>query len=159
MSDVNYFLKVLKREGYPNPDVESIAKMVGYDLEDFLLDLKNEIGEEGVVKFCDNAIKKISGEDGIEIDLEDGEFCNIHVYPKYYDEDESEMDVISESEWGDSRILSTDENGEEHYATIEKIIDDTDMGEWSNIDELIDHIKMKAYNYIYRNCGFGVWWE
>jgi hypothetical protein len=67
--------------------------------------------------------------------------------------------VISTHQWGNSRLLTTDDDGNEIYVTIEKLIDDTDMGGWGELDELIDHIKMKAYNHINKNCGFGVWWE
>jgi hypothetical protein len=158
-SEINVFLKVLQKVGYPNPNLETVANMVDYDLDNFLVDLKNEIGESGVLDFCKKAIQKISGEDGIEIDLGYGEFCNIHVHPEYYDEEESENDVISTHQWGNSRLLTTDDDGNEIYVTIEKLIDDTDMGGWGELDELIDHIKMKAYNHINKNCGFGVWWE
>ena len=159
MTDVNIFLRVIQKEGYPNPNLHSIARMVDYNLENFLVDLKEEIGEDGVKDFCDKAIEKISAEDGIKIELDPDEFVYLHVYPLFYDEDESENDVVSNYEWGKSRLLSSDEDGKEYYTTIEQIIDDTDMGGWSELDELLDHIKMKAYNHINQLCGFGVWWE
>lgn len=160
MTDVNIFLRVMEKEGYPNPNLHSIAKMVDYNLDNFLVDLKEEIGEDGVKDFCDRAIEKISGEDGIRIELEPyDEFVYVHVYPIFYDEDESENDVASRYKWGKSRLLSTDEDGNESFTTIEQIIDDTDMGGWSELDELLDHIKMKAYNHINQLCGFGIWWE
>jgi hypothetical protein len=43
--------------------------------------------------------------------------------------------------------------------TIEEIINNTDMGGWSELDELLDEIKSQAYNKVYYNCGFGVWWQ
>jgi len=64
MSEVNYFLKVLSKEGYPNPDLKSIAVLMGYNNDDFLLDLKEEIGEEGVLDFCNKAIEKLTGDKG-----------------------------------------------------------------------------------------------
>ena len=70
MSEVNYFLKVLSKEGYPNPDVKSIAAMMDYNIELFLLDLKEEIGEEGVVDFCEKAIEKLTGKEGLRVDLD-----------------------------------------------------------------------------------------
>ena len=160
MTDVNIFLRVIQKEGYPNPNLHSIARMIDYNLENFLVDLKEEIGEDGVRDFCDKAIEKISGEDGIRIELEPyDEFIYVHVYPIFYDEDESENDVVSRYEWGESRLLSTDEDGKESYLTIEQIIDNTDMSGWSDLDELIDLIKMRTYNHINQLCGFGVWWE
>jgi hypothetical protein len=46
MSNLKIFLKTLKKVGYPNPDTSSIAKMIGYNLEEFLPDLVAELGEE-----------------------------------------------------------------------------------------------------------------
>lgn len=163
MSSLKLFLKTLEKEGYPNPSVQSIAQMVGYNLDDFLIDLKIEVGDKGVVDFCDKAIEKLSGEKGIRVDL-DGprgdEFVYIKIYPIHYDEDESENDVISSHRWGESEILDIDpDTGEEHYVTIQMIIDNTDMGGWAELDELLDYIKEKAYNIVYSNCGFGIWWE
>ena len=162
MSNLKTFLKVLNKEGYPNPNTSTFAKYVNYDLEGFLYDLKEEIGENGVVDFCDKAIEKLTGKEGLRIDL-DGpngdEYVYIHIYPVFYDEDESENDVVSNHGWGDSHLLGTNEDGVEQYMTIQEIIDNTGMGEWSELDELLDHIKTKAYNKVYYNCGFGIWWQ
>ena len=160
--DVKYFLKVLEKEGYPNPDVQSIAKMVGYNLDYFLSDLKEVVGENAVGEFCEKAVAKLTGNKGIRVDLEgsDGdEYVYVHIYPIFYDEDESENDIISNHAWGESRILGTNENGDEEYMTIQEIIDNTGMGEWSELDDLLDHIKYKAYNTVFNNCGFGIWWR
>ena len=43
--------------------------------------------------------------------------------------------------------------------TIQEVIDNTDMGGWSDLDELLDHIKEKANSIVYNNCGFYIWWE
>jgi hypothetical protein len=45
MSNLNRFLKVLNKVGYPNPDLDSIVRMTDYNLEDFLPDLVDEVGE------------------------------------------------------------------------------------------------------------------
>ena len=160
MSSVNQFLKILERVGYPNPDTESVAKMVGYNLDFFLLGIRDKVGEDGVIDFCERAIDKLQGEDGVKVDLGGDEYCYIKIYPQYYDERESENDVISKSSWGDSKILSSDpETGDEGYFTIQEVIDNTDMGGWSDLDELLDHIKDEAYKIVFQNCGFGIWWE
>jgi hypothetical protein len=159
MSEVKSFLNVVKNYGYPNPKMRTLADMVGYNLDNFLLDLSKEIGREGVEDFCEKAIKKISGKDGINVDLGLGEFCNIHINPKYYDENESENGIISEGKWGDSKILTVSEDGVQYYSTIQEIIDDVGIGEWGDLDELIDGIKDKAGSYVYDNCGFYIWWE
>ena len=159
MSDLKVFLKVLKSEGYPNPEIQSIAKMVGYDIDNFLLDLKNELGEDGVLKFCDNAIDKLSGKTGMKVDLEtDGqEYVVVNVYPLFYDEDESENDIIVRIEIIDSKIFTQDEDGYDIYKTLPQIEDEIGMGEWADYDEMMDHVKMKIYNYISSRCGFGIW--
>ena len=71
MSNLKIFLKTLKKVGYPNPDVASIAKMIDYDLEEFLPDLVAEIGEKKADEFTENALNKMSTSDGIRIQDED----------------------------------------------------------------------------------------
>jgi len=135
--------------------------MVGYNLDDFLIDLKNELGYDGVVDFCDKAIEKLSGENGFKVDLEtDGqEYVVVNVYPIYYDENESESDVISKLEIKESNILTQDENGKDVYKTVPQIKDEMGMGDWAEYDEMMDHITMKVYDYVRKRCGFGLWWE
>jgi len=162
MSDIKSFLKICKTYGYPNPKLSSLADMADYNLENFLLDLKGELGEKGVVDFCGKAIKKLGGDEGIRVDLgeQSSEYCYIKIYPIDYDEDESENDVISKSSWGESKILNIDpDTGEPDYVTIQTIIDNTDMGSWGELDELLDHIKEQANNIVFQNCGFSIWWE
>jgi autonomous glycyl radical cofactor GrcA len=158
---IKSFLKILEKVGYPNPKIVSISDMVDYNLDYFLVDLKNEIGEEGVVDFCDKAIEKLSDGKAIKVDLEtDGqEYVVVNVFPLYYDEDEAENDVISRVEFVDSKIFSVDEDGKDVYKTIPEIQDDVSMGDWAEYDEMMDHIKMKVYNYIFSRCGFGIWVE
>jgi len=130
--------------------------------------LKKEIGEKGVVDFCDKAIEKLSGDEGIKVELDgpgSDEYCFVKVYPLYYDENESRNDVICSSKWGESKIFArlyqdgSDQEPVVGYFTVQEIIDDTDMSGWSELDELLDHIKNKAYEVVYKNCGFGIWWE
>ena len=64
MSSVNQFLKILEKVGYPNPDTQSIAKMVGYNLDFFLLGIRDKVGEDGV-EFLDDRFW-IAALDGIE---------------------------------------------------------------------------------------------
>jgi len=163
MSDVKTFLNLLTKAGYPSEKVHSVASLLDYDIDNFLSDLNDELGKKGVVEFCDKAIKKLSGKKGIRVDLEGpngDEYCYVNIYPIYYDEEESKNDVISKSSWGESNILDMNpDTGEYHYVTIQTIIDNTDMSGWGDLDELLDNIKEKAYNIVYSNCGFGIWWE
>lgn len=160
MNDVVVFLKILQKTGYPNDNIVSIARNAGYNLDSFLVDLKEELGEEGVREFCTKAINKLQGEKGVKVTMDPhDEYCYIKIIPIYYDEDESENDIIVTNEWGKSKILGDDENGQQKYLTIEELIENTDMGGWAELDELIDYMKGKAYNVVLENCGFGVWWQ
>lgn len=156
------FLKILQKMGYPNPNIVSIAKASNYDIDNFLSDLNKEFGDrDKVTDFCDKAIEKLSSKKGIRININGpygDEYVYIHVYPLFYDEEESANDIISKVEWGDSKILTSDpETGEEVYSTIKEIFDNTGMGEWVELDDFLDNIKGDLYNIIFSNCGFGIW--
>lgn len=159
MSDLKFFLKVLQVEGYPNPNIQSIATMVGYDLDNFLMDLKEELGQEGVDSFCQKAINKLSGNDGIYIDLDSGEYIVFKLFVIGFDEDETENDVMVKHKVVDSKLLTTDDDGDETYKTLEQIEDEAGMGDWGDLDELKDHMRMRLYNYVHSRCGFGIWIE
>lgn len=157
---VKSFLKVLEKTGYPNPKIVSIANLVGYDLDKFLIDLQEELGSpEKVTDFCEKAVAKISGEKGIRVDLDINEFVYMHIYPIFYDENESENDVISNSQWGESKIFNVDEDGSVGYMSIQEIINQTDMSGWGDLDEMLDSIKREAQGVVFKNCGFGIWFQ
>ena len=84
-NNLKIFLKALTKTGYPNPNVHSVAKLVGYDLDNFLPDLEKELGEEGVVDFCKKGLDKLQGQEGIRVELEGpyGEFVYVKIKPKY----------------------------------------------------------------------------
>ena len=42
MSNLNTFLRVMNKMGYPNPSTKSIANSIDYDLDNFLPDLVEE---------------------------------------------------------------------------------------------------------------------
>ena len=162
MSNLKTFLKVLSKVGYPNPETESIAKMIGYNLEDFLPDLVAELGQEKADEFTEKAINKMSTPKGIKV-------TNIYDYPKQYayidvynprlDLENDETTVLCNWSWGDTNLLSQDDDGNETYKTIEEIGDDVGMGDWAEYDELIDEIKEDCNKLVFKNCGFGIWWD
>ncbi len=162
MSNLKTFLKVLSKVGYPNPETESIAKMIGYNLEDFLPDLVAEVGQEKAEEFTFNALSKLSTNKGIKV-------TNIYDYPKQYayidvynprlDLENDETTVLCNWSWGDTNLLSQDDDGNETYKTIEEIGDDVGMGDWAEYDELIDEIKEDCNKLVFKNCGFGIWWD
>lgn len=161
MSSLKTFLKVLSKVGYPNPDTQSIAKMVGYNLEDFLPDLVAELGGEKADEFTDNALNKLSTEKGIKVqDLDDPEqYAYIKLLNPRLDLDNDEGTVLCDWAWGDSHIFFRDDDGNESYKTIQEIGDELGMGDWSDFDEMVDDIREDCNKFVYKNCGFGIWWD
>jgi hypothetical protein len=163
MSELNRFLKVLNKVGYPNPNLDSIIRMVDYNLENFLPDLVGEVGEDGANDFIERAISKVyEGNKGIRVSVNDGdygEYAYIKLEDPYVSLENDETTVLSRWNWGDTKILSTGGDGEEVYKTMEEIFDETDMGNWSETDELVEYIKSNCNDFMYRNCGFGIWWD
>ena len=149
MSDLNRFLKVLQKVGYPNPNVQSIAKMVDYNLEEFLPDMVAEIGEEKTNEFAENAIKKMSTSNGVRIQDEDDseQYAYIHILNPHVDFDSDETTVTSDWAWGDTNIFYRDDDGNESYKTIEEISDEIGMGDWSDFDEMVTTSERIVTNY------------
>ena len=161
MSNLKTFLKILSKVGYPNPDIQSIAKMVDYNLEEFLPDLTIELGEEKADEFTERAIEKLSTSDGIKIqDKDDPEqYAYIIIHSSRLDLDNDETTVLCTWSWGDSNIFFRDDDGNESYRTIQEIGEDLGMGDWADYDEMVDEIKEDCSQLVYNNCGFGIWWD
>jgi hypothetical protein len=161
MSNLKTFLKVLNKVGYPNPQVESIAKMIDYNLEEFLPDLVAEVGEEKADDFTEKALNKMSTSDGIKIqDKDDPEqYAYIILLNPRLDLENDETTVLCDWNWGDTNIFYRDDDGNESYKTIQEIADETGMGDWSDFDEMVDDIREDCNRLVFRNCGFGIWWD
>ena len=161
MSELNRFLKVLNKVGYPNPSIHSIAKMIDYNLEEFLPDLVAEIGEEKADEFTEKALNKMSTPKGIRIQGKDNsqEYAYIIRHNPRLDLDNDETTVLCDWEWGDTNILSQDDDGNETYKTIEEVGEDLGMGDWSDYDDLVDGIRSDCNDIVFSNCGFGIWWD
>ena len=161
MSNVKTFLKVLRKVGYPNPDIQSIAKMIDYDIAEFLPDLVAEFGEENADKFTEKALNKISTEDGIRIqDKDDPEqYAYIKLHNPRLDLENDETTVLCDWSWGDSNIFFRDDDGNESYKTIEEIGESVGMGDWGDYDDMIDEIRGDCNKLVFSNCGFGIWWD
>jgi hypothetical protein len=161
MSELNRFLKVLNKVGYPNPSIHSIAKMIDYNLEEFLPDLVAEIGEEKADEFTEKALKKMSTPKGIRIQGKDNsqEYAYIIIHNPRLDLENDETTVLCDWEWGDTNILSQDDDGNETYKTIEEVGEDLGMGDWADYDDLVDGIRNDCNDIVFSNCGFGIWWD
>lgn len=161
MSDLNRFLKVLNRMGYPNPNVIDLAKMSDYDLDELLTDLVDEVGEDKANEFTSNAISRISSKEGIKVTWDDSpeEYAYIKIDDSHISLENDSTTVLARWSWGNTNLLTTDEDGNESYQTIEEIGENIGMGEWSEYDDMVDNIKGECSNFIYDNCGFGIWWD
>jgi hypothetical protein len=161
MSNLKTFLKVLSKVGYPNPQVESIAKMIDYNLEEFLPDLVAEVGEEKADEFTQKALNKMSTSDGIKIqDKDDPEqYAYIKLHNPRLDLENDETTVLCDWNWGDTNIFFRDDDGNESYKTIQEIGEDLGMGDWADYDEMVDDIREDCNKLVYKNCGFGIWWD
>ena len=108
MSNVKTFLKVLSKVGYPNPDIQSIARMIDYNIEEFLPDLVAEIGEEKSDEFTEKALNKISTSDGIRISNlydDSNQYAYIKIYNPRLDLENDETTVLCDWSWGETKIL------------------------------------------------------
>jgi len=162
MSDVKTFLKVLSKVGYPNPDIRSIAKMIDYNLEDFLPDLVAEVGQEKAEEFTFNALSKLSTNKGIKVtNLDDDpkQYAYIEVYNPRLDLENDETTVLCDWSWGHTSLYSQDDDVGGTYKTIEDIGEDVGMGDWADFDEMVDGIREECNQLVFNNCGFGIWWD
>jgi hypothetical protein len=161
MSELNRFLKVLNKVGYPNPSIHSIAKMIDYNLEEFLPDLVAEIGEQKADEFTEKALNKISTSDGIRIQDDDDpeQFAYIKLHNPRLDLENDEGTVLCNWTWGDTNIFFRDDDGNESYKTIQEIGEELGMGDWADYDEMVDDIREDCNRLVFKNCGFGIWWD
>jgi hypothetical protein len=47
----------------------------------------------------------------------------------------------------------------ESYKKIQEIGDELSMGDWAEFDEMVDDIREDCNQLVYKNCGFGIWWD
>jgi hypothetical protein len=162
MTDLNRFLKVMNKMGYPNPNIISIARSMDYDLDNFLLDLVEEVGEEKANEFTDRALSKLN-QDGkgirVPLDSKNHNYIYLEIHQSKIGLDESDDSVLIDWSWGDNRLTGVDENGEEYDSTMDEIYDNIGIGEWGEFDEMIDVIRDECYDFIRENCGFGIWFD
>jgi hypothetical protein len=162
MSNLNTFLRVMNKMGYPNPSTKSIANSIDYDLDNFLPDLVEEVGEIKADEFTEKALSKLS-EDGkgirVPLDDENHNYIYLEIHQSRIDLDETETQVLIDWSFGDNVLTGVDENGEEYDSNMDEIYENMGMGEWGEFDEMIDNIRDECYDYIRNNCGFGIWFD
>ena len=128
--------------GYPNSSVNSIANSINYELDNFLPDLVEEVGEIKADEFVERTLNKLSEDGkGIRVPLSNDKYIYLQIHQSRIDLEETEDAVLIDWSWGDSRLGALDEDGNEYEATLEEIYDNMDMGDWGDYDEMIDNIK------------------
>jgi hypothetical protein len=162
MNDLNRFLKVMTKMGYPNPNTSSIARSMDYDLDNLIPNLVEEFGEDGADEFTERALGKLSESGkGIRVPLDDenDNYIYLYIHQSRINLDETETQVLVDWSFGENKLTGVDENGNEYDSTMDKLYDDIGMGDWGEWDEMIDNIKSECYDYIRDNCGFGIWFD
>jgi len=160
--EIKRLLKYFAKHGYPNPDTLTMMEYMGYDDEEFLHDLLEELGYKGAMTFVSKALGKLSStsEISIKIDLEDavspGSWIYLDIYNFEINLDSEYSDVLINYGWGDSHIIHPEDG---RVTTLDDISDEVDMGEMNEYEEFLDSIRDAGYRYIHKNCGFGVWYD
>jgi hypothetical protein len=152
------FLKILEREGYPNPNVKSLASLVNYDLKDLMVDLVEFTGLDNTEKFISKGINSLVGpERKIRLELSDfygeGAFIVLHVRDFYVDMDDTADGVRLDASFGDSSIPDAEGN----LKTLEQIYNDLDFSEWSNYDELHDSLWGEFQDWFEDRLGYKIY--
>lgn len=152
MNNLNIFLKSLTRIQYPGPTVSSVASFCDYDLNNFLLDLVKEIGEEKTWEFIEHGVNKFLREDKTyKLDISDltpgPSYIVLSIeLTKEYDSNS----VFYKWETIDSKITDTEGNS----ITFQEIFNDLDFSEHSNWDEFVDAIFGKFADVSKENLGY-----
>ena len=153
-------LKILAREGYPNPNLGNILDAIDYDSGDFLRDLVKNLGEEGATEFVSKTLSRLSSGVNSEIQIKipdiygyPGSWVNIIIHSFFIALSESEYDVIVNYSWGDNKFFLDD--GTE--TTIGDMADEVEMGGMSEWHDFLDDLMNSANGYIAERCGFGIW--
>lgn len=157
MSNVKTFLKALHKSGYPNPtpDAKTIAKLLDYDLEMFLYDLYEEIGQDKTYDFIEKTFSSLGlmGE-GMKIDLGDsvaekGSYVYLIINGFNIVSEEGQPDEVwINHTWGDSHFVF-----EGNVKTFDELYDDVDLGTLGEWDEFIDGIEYECRRIIYDKTG------
>lgn len=156
-------LKILAREGYPNPNLGNIFDAIDYDSSNFLTDLVENLGEEGANLFVNKTLNSLSSGVNSEIQIKipeiygyPGSWVNIIINNFYIDLDESEYDVMVNYSWGDDNKFFMEDGTETTLGDMAEDVDMGGMGEWH---DFLDDLLNSANGYIAERCGFGIWYN
>ena len=105
MSNIKTFLKVMSKVGYPNSSVISIANSIDYDLDNFLPDLVEEVGEIKADEFVERTLNKLSEDGkGIRVPLTNNNYIYLQIYQPSIDLDETDSSVLIDWSFGENKL-------------------------------------------------------
>jgi len=158
MNDLKRLLKVLEKFGYPSKDFKTLCSMTGYNSDNFLKDLMENLGEDKTLEFIDNTFNKLETHPkgsylrGIRIPLwRPEEYVYLIIENFNVDEDESDDCIFIDWIWGDNKIF--DDN--DKLTTLEEIDNDNDP--W-DLDDFYDGIKEIVGDHIEKLTGLNICW-
>jgi hypothetical protein len=160
--EIKRLLKYFAKHGYPSPETLNIMEYTGYDREEFLHDLVEELGYNGAMEFVSRTLGKLSStsEICIKVNLDEavspGSWINLEIYNFDIDLNSEYSDILISYGWGDNVIIHPED---ESVTTLEDIADGVDMGDYNEYDEFVDSIRDACYQHIAKNCGFGIWYD
>jgi len=152
MSNLKIFLKALEKTGYPKSSIPAynVAKMVSYNIDNFMMDLIQEIGLNKTHEFVEKTFSSLDMmSDGIKIHFNESDY--VYLIIDYFNLEPNDNEVWIHYQFGDSRLDS--DNGAK---TIEDIYDDMGLGEMSDYDEMMDYIRDECINQVYLKTGFQI---
>ena len=161
MTSLDIFLKLLLREGYPNENLESLSKFVGYDLDDFLADMENQHGHDAVMKFVSKGLEKMMGDNLIyTLDLVpygyyDGTYLKFQIFRFNYQSNDYKDGIIVHGDIIDSQICHPDNKCE----SLDEIYDNADMGEWGDVEDLKEELLNSLSHKIHESLGYYLHFE
>jgi hypothetical protein len=162
MKGFDFLLKVMSNQGYPNPKLQTMMRAIGYNGENFLIDLVEKFGIRKAEEFVRKTLGKLSEPNTqdylIKVPLKnlDDSWIELIIYDFYIDDEESETDIIINYGWGDSRIVDPYDGT---VKTLDDISDEADMGDWADYQDFLDDIRGTVYDFIAKRCGFGIWYQ
>lgn len=145
------FLLILKRYGYPNENLLRLSRSVGYDIGDLIPEFYAEFGLEKTKGFIDKGVQKLLGDDmTFRIDFGEGEYIVAELLNYRYDPDDDPQDVYGEFFISDSALRER-EDGE--LVTLDNLSDEYDP--WDMTD-LYDFLDRSIQDYFYENLGYRI---
>jgi len=161
MTNLDIFLKLLMREGYPNENLSSLGKIVGYNIDYMLMDMEEQYGDDGVSKFVTKGLTHMMGDDLIyTLDLVPygfyaGSYVKFQILRYNYQSDDYYDGILVHVDILDSKICHPDGVCE----TLDEIYDKADMGEWGEVEELKEEILNDFSHKVHETLGYYLHYE